>query len=166
MKNLQTFEEFLNESILNEAYADPIRDIHFEIDPVQQEKLKIAYGKSTGEIGMKNQIEAADYMLKKFRKENKFGDGTYIGVFLPNSYDAMQSKLGNGPHTKVVKAKSWNKKEFQKWCKAYAGNGGAEHAFDMAQNAKLEPGLVDWVRKNNPGEDPLQVIQWEIETYA
>ena len=115
---------------------------------------------------MKNQIEAADYMLKKFRKENKFGDGSYVGIFLPNSYDAIHSKLGNGPHTKAVKAKSWNKKEYEKWCKAYAGNGGAEHAFDMAQNAKNEPGLVDWVRKNNPGEDPLQVIQWEIETYA
>ena len=113
MKNLHTFEEFINES-LNEAYADPIRDIHFEIDPVQQEKLKIAYGKSTGEFSTKRQIEAADYELKRFRKEIKFGDGTYTGIFLPNSYDAMRSRLGNGPHTKVVKAKTWNKKEFQK----------------------------------------------------
>jgi len=167
MKNLQTFEEFLNESLLNEAYSDPVRDIHFEIDPVQQEKLKIAYGKSTGEIGIKNQIEAADYMLKKFRKEIKFGDGSYLGVFLPGSYDANNSKLGDGPHTKAKRpAVRWNKKEYEKWCKAYAGNGGAEHAFDMAQNAKNEPGLIDWVRKNNPGEDPLQVIQWEIENYA
>ena len=169
MKNLQTFEEFINESHINEAYANPIWDIHFEIDPVQQEKLKIAYGKSTGELGMKNQIEAADYMRKKFRKEIKFGgagDANYVGIFLPGSYAAIHSKLGNGPHTKAIKAKSWNKKEYEKWCKAYAGNGGAEHAFDMAQNAKNEPGLVDWVRKNNPGEDPLQVIQWEIENYA
>ena len=165
MKNLQTFEEFLNEN-LNEAYGNPIWDIHFEIDPLQQEKLKIAYGKSTGEVGLKNQIEAADYMLKKFRKENKFGDGSYVGIFLPNSYDAIHSKLGNGPHTKVIKHKSWNKKEYDKWCKDYAGNGGAEHAFDMAQNAKNEPGLIDWVRKNNPGSDPLQVIQWAIEAYA
>jgi hypothetical protein len=167
MKNLQTFEEFLNESQLNEAYADPIRDIHFEIDPLQQEKLKIAYGKSTGEVGTKAAIDTAEYMLKKFRKENKFGDGSYVGIFLPGSYDAIHSKLGDGPHAKAKRPSiRWNQKEYDKWCKAYAGNGGAEHAFDMAQNAKNEPGLIDWVRKNNPGEDPLQVIQWEIETYA
>ena len=167
MKNLQTFEEFLNEAILNERYISPIEAIHFEIDPLQQEKLKIAYGKSTGEIGTKNQIEAADYMLKKFRKEIEFGNGSDVGVFVPNSYNAMTSKLGNGPHEKAKKPSiRWNKREFDKWCKAMAGNGGAEHAFDMAQNAKHEAGLVDWVRKNNPGKDPLQVIQWEIENYA
>ena len=47
-----------------------------------------------------------------------------------------------------------------------SGNGGAEHAFDMAQNAKQDPSLLDYVRKNNPGEDPLAVIQWAIEAYA
>ena len=220
MKNLQTFEEFLNESLneqikvgdkvirkfasedtstykvlsisngkaklkdektgketgmylndllkesLNEAFADPIRDIHFEIDPLQQEKLKIAYGKSTGEVGTKAAIDTAEYMLKKFRKENKFGDGSYVGIFLPGSYDAIHSKLGDGPHTKRQKAISWNKREYDKWVKSVASNGGAEHAFDMAQNAKNEPGLIDWVRKNNRDEDPLEVIQWAIEAYA
>jgi len=166
MKNLQTFEEFLNENLNERSYYDPIEAIHFEIDPLQQEKLKIAYGKGTGEVSTAKAIESADYMLKKFRKSIKFGDGSYVGIFLPNSYDAVYSKLGNGPHTKVVKAKSWNKKEYDKWIKDYAGNGGAEHAFDMAQNAKNEPGLIDWVRKNNPGKSPLEVIQWAIEAYA
>ncbi len=152
---------------LNEAMADPIRDIHFEIDPKKQEELKITYGKSTGAIGDKSAIDAADYMLKKFRKENKFGDGSYVGIFLPGSYDAIHSKLGDGPHAKAKRPSiQWNQKEYDKWCKAYAGNGGADHAFDMAQNAKNEPGLIDFVRKNNPGEDPLEVIQWAIETYA
>jgi hypothetical protein len=36
----------------------------------------------------------------------------------------------------------------------------------MAQNAKNEPGLIDWVKKNNRGEDALQRIQWDIEAFA
>ena len=169
MKHIHTFESFINEA-LNEASANPISDIHFELDPTKQEKMKIAYGKSTGEIGSTACIAAADYMLKKFRKEIKFGsagDADDTGVFLPGSYAAITSKLGDGPHAKAKRPSiRWNQKEYDKWCKAYAGNGGAEHAFDMAQNAKQEPGLIDYVRKNNPGEDPLQVIQWAIETYA
>jgi hypothetical protein len=170
MKNLHTFEEFLNESLNEGIYVDPIRDIHFEIDPLKQERLKIAYGKNAGEVGTNAAIDTADYMLKKFRKEIKFGesgDADYVGIFLPGSYAAMRSKLGDGPHAKVKRPSiRWNQKEYDKWCKAYAGNGGAEHAFDMAQNAKNEPGLIDFVRKNNPGEDPLEVIQWAIENYA
>jgi hypothetical protein len=165
MKHIHTFESFLNES-LNEAMANPVRDIHFEVDPDKQKKLKIAYGKSTGEIGETGAIATADYMLKKFRKEINYGDGTGVDVFVPGSYPAMTSKLGDGPHTKRQKSISWNKKEYDKWIKSVASNGGAEHAFDMAQNAKNEPGLIDWVRKNNRGEDPLEIIQWAIEAYA
>ena len=36
----------------------------------------------------------------------------------------------------------------------------------MARNAKNEPGLIDWVKKNNPGDDPLQRIQYDIEAHA
>jgi hypothetical protein len=36
----------------------------------------------------------------------------------------------------------------------------------MAQNAKNEPGLIDWVKKSFRGEDPLQRVQWDIEGYA
>ena len=105
-------------------------------------------------------------MLKKFRKEIKFGDGSYTGVFLPGTYDAITSRLGDGPHTKTVKAKNWNQKEYDKWIEEVGSSGGAKHAFDMAQNAKNEPGLIDWVKKNNPGDDPLQRIQWDIEAEA
>ena len=166
MKNLHTFEEFLNESYLNEGYQDKLKDIHFETDPKKQEELKIAYGKSTGEITISKQIESADYMLRKFRKDIKYGDGSNTEVFLPGSYDASVSRLGDGPHAKKRQSIRWNKKEYEKWIEAYAGNGGAEHAYDMAQNAKQDPSLLDFVRKNNPGEDPLAVIQWAIEAYA
>jgi len=166
MKYIHTFESFLNES-LNEAMANPISDIHFELDPTKQEKMKIAYGKSTGEIGSTACIAAADYMLKKFRKEINYDKtGAEVGVFVPGTYNAIFSKLGDGPHAKRQKAISWNKREYDKWVKSVASNGGAEHAFDMAQNAKNEPGLIDWVRKNNRDEDPLEVIQWAIEAYA
>jgi hypothetical protein len=161
-------ESLMNEETLNErSYNNPIELIHFETDPKKQEELKIAYGKSTGEVTSAKAIEAADYMLKKFRKEIRFGDGMYLGVFLPGSFDAIMSTLGDGPHTKKQrKAQSWNQRSYDKWIKDYAGNGGAEHAFDMAQNAKYEPGLIDWVKRNNPGVDPLQRIQWDIEAYA
>jgi len=36
----------------------------------------------------------------------------------------------------------------------------------MAQNAKMEPGLLQWAKKEFRGEDPLQRIQWDIEAYA
>ena len=166
MKNLHTFEEFLNESYLNEGYQDKLKDIHFETDAKKQEELKIAYGKSTGEITISKQIESADYMLRKFRKDIKYGDGSNVEVFVPGTYDAVTSRLGDGPHAKKRQSIRWNKKEYDKWVKDMSGNGGAEHAYDMAQNAKQDPSLLDYVRKNNPGEDPLQVIQWAIEDYA
>jgi hypothetical protein len=166
MKNLYTFEEFLNESSINEGYQDKIKAIHFEIDPKKQEELKIAYGKGTGEVTTAKQIEAADYMLRKYRKDIKYGDGSDVEVFIPGSYGAVTSKLGDGPHAKKRQSIRWNKKEYDKWIKDMSSNGGAEHAYDMAQNAKQDPSLLDFVRKNNPGEDPLAVIQWAIEAYA
>ena len=64
------------------------------------------------------------------------------------------------------KKTAWNTSKYNKWIKSMASNGGAENAFDMAQNAKSNPGLLDYVKKNNPGDDPLQRIQWDIEAYA
>lgn len=158
MKHVKLFEDFINE-----ALSVDVKDIHFETDPKKQEELKIAYGKSTGERSNIDAIEAANYALKRFRKEIKFGDGTYIGIFIPGSYDAMSSSLGNGPHAKEIKAKKWNQKEYDKWIKDMSSNGGSDNAFDMAQNAKHDSGLIDWVKKNNKGENPLLRIQWDIE---
>ena len=36
----------------------------------------------------------------------------------------------------------------------------------MAQNAKHEPGLLDWAKKEFRGEDVMQRIQWDIEAFA
>jgi hypothetical protein len=172
MKTFNSFEEFTKNSkidealAITEAYQEALRAIHFEIDPKKQEELKLAYGKSTGEASAKKQIEAADYSLKKFRKEIKFGDGTYLGVFLPGSYDAAVSTLGDGPHKKAVAKVKWSQKKYDQWLEDVASNGGADNAFDMAQNAKNETGLIDWVKKEFRGEDPLQRIQWDIEAFA
>lgn len=62
--------------------------------------------------------------------------------------------------------KRWNWKKYDQWLEDVASNGGAENAFDMAQNAEFEPGLIDWVEKEFPQDDPMQRIQWDIEAYA
>lgn len=151
---------------LNEKNADDIEKIHFETDPRKQEKLKLVYGESLGGITQREKIENADYVLKRFRKKIKYGNGKDTGPFKPGSSSSLKSKLGDGPHDKKIKRKSWNRRSYDKWIRAVASEGGAENAFDMAQNAKFEPGLIEWVRKNNPGEDPLNIIQWDIESYA
>ena len=60
----------------------------------------------------------------------------------------------------------WNQKKYDQWLEDVASNGGWEHAFDMAQNAEHEPGLIDWVKKENPYDDAIQRIQWDIEAFA
>jgi hypothetical protein len=163
----------LMESTLNEGwFQDDIRDIHFETDPNKQLQLKKAYGKKTGAMSSSSQIASADYALAKFRREIKYDNGKsgtegLLDVFIPNSSMAVFSTLGNGPHAKKQKAHSWNKKIYDKWIKDMSGNGGAYNAYDMAQNAKFEPGLLDWVKKNLCyDETPLERIQWDIEAYS
>jgi hypothetical protein len=162
MKHIKERNEFLSE-----GYFDPyilLKSIHFETDPKKQEELKKAYGKGTGAMSSSSQIDSADYALKKFRKEIKYNDkGDDVGVFRPGSYMSAISTLGDGPHK--AKSKSWNQRSYDKWVKDMAGNGGSKNAFDMAQNAKHEPGLIDWVKKTFRGDDPLQRIQWDIEAY-
>ena len=60
----------------------------------------------------------------------------------------------------------WNQKKYDQWLEDVASNGGWENAFDMAQNAEHEPGLIDWVKKENPYDDAIQRIQWDIEAFA
>jgi hypothetical protein len=180
MRNIPTFETFVTESThiesvtgstLNEGWGMyDIKDLHFETDPVKQIELKKAYGKKTGAMSTSKQIESADYALAKFRRDIGYNFSTNkddVGVFYPSSFSAASSKLGNGPHAKKQKAHSWNQKLYDKWIKDMSGNGGAEHGYDMAQNAKNEPGLLDWVKKNVCyGETPLERIQWDIEAYS
>ena len=164
------FNPFKNESVVTEgifdSIADPIKALHFETDPKTAELMKMELGKKQGETNKKKQIDSAEYSLRRFRKSIKFGDGTYLGVFLPGSYDASVSTLGDGPHKKAVAKVKWNQKKYDQWLEDMAANGGADNAFDMAQNAKNETGLIDWVKKEFRGEDPLQRIQWDIEAFA
>ena len=156
-------------SNLDEAFdgiADLTKALHFETDEQRAEEMKIELGRRQGEVTRTKQIEGGEYALRRFRKEIKFGDGTYLGVFLPGSYDAATSKLGDGPHKKAVKKIKWNQKKYDQWLEDVASNDGWKNASDMAQNAKNEPGLIDWVKKNNRGEDAMQRIQWDIEAFA
>jgi len=157
------FDKIYEEAVLENA----VRDLHFEIDADKAEDMKIAIGTSQGEVTRRKQIEGGNYSLRRFRKEIKYDEtGEDLGVFKPGSYMAATSKLGDGPHKKAVKKIKWNQKMYNQWLEDVASNGGWEHAFDMAQNAKHERGLIDWVKKNHRGEDPMQRIQWDIEAFA
>lgn len=158
---------------LNEDWGmDDIKAIHFETDPVKQEQLKKAYGRKTGAMSSSSQIASADYALAKFRKQIKYDNGKSgtagaTDVFIPGSSMAAFSTLGDGPHKKAITRKTWNQREYDKWIKSMAGDGGADNAYDMAQNAKNEPGLIDWVKRNAVyDETPLERIQWDIESYT
>ena len=169
-KLAKDFFSKIAESTINEGkfdnIADLVKSLHFETDPKTAEEKKIELGKRQGEVSKRKQIEGGEYSLRRFRKEIKFGDGTYLGVFLPGSYDASVSTLGDGPHKKAVARVKWSQKKYDQWLEDMAANGGADNAFDMAQNAKNEPGLINWVKKEFRGDDPLQRIQWDIEAFA
>jgi hypothetical protein len=155
--------KLINES-LNES---SVEDLHFETDPKKAEDMKIAIGKSQGEVTRAKQIEGGEYSLRRFRKEIKYDEtGEDLGVFKPGSYMAATSKLGDGPHKKAVKKVRWNQKMYDQWIEDVASNDGWKNAFDMAQNAKHEPGLLQWAKKEFRGEDVMQRIQWDIEAYA
>ena len=158
------------ESVVTEGkfdgIADLVKSLHFEVDPKTAEEKKIELGRKQGEVSRKKQIESAEYSLRRFRKSINYGGGKDVGVFLPGSYDAVTSTLGDGPHAKAVKKIKWNQRKYDKWLEDVASNGGWENAFDMAQNAKFEPGLIDWVEKEFPYDDPMQRIQWDIEAFA
>jgi len=168
------FNNFINEGLAesDKVYEEAIlenavRDLHFETDPKRAEELKIEIGTSQGEVTRRKQIEGGEYSLRRFRKEIKYDEtGEDLGVFKPGSYMAATSTLGDGPHKKVVKKRRWNQKMYNQWIEDVASNGGWEHAFDMAQNAKHEHGLIDWVKKNYRDDDPMQRIQWDIEAMA
>ena len=162
-ENLKEAAKVYEAAVLENA----VRDLHFEIDADKAEDMKIAIGASQGEVTRRKQIEGGNYSLRRFRKEIKYDEtGEDLGVFKPGSYMAATSKLGDGPHKKAVKKIKWNQKMYNQWLEDVASNGGWEHAFDMAQNAKHERGLIDWVKKNHRGEDPMQRIQWDIEAFA
>ena len=157
-------------SNLDEAFdgiADLTKALHFETDEQRAEEMKIELGRRQGEVTRTKQIEGGEYALRRFRKEIKYDTtGEDLGVFKPGSYMAATSKLGDGPHKKAVKKVKWNRKKYDQWLEDVASNGGWENAYDMAQNAKHEPGLLQWAKKEFRGEDVMQRIQWDIEAFA
>ena len=142
------------------------KDMHFQTDADELEKMKLAYGYRLGGITDREKIEDAEYELRRYRKTIKYGNGKDVGVFLPGSYAAATSTLGDGPHKSTRPKVKWNQRKYDQWIEDVASNDGWKHAADMAQNANNEPGLIDWVKRNNRGDDPLQRIQWDIEAMA
>ena len=168
-ENLDLHTSLYEQAILENA----VRDLHFEMDPKKAEDMKIEIGASQGEVTRKKQIEGGNYSLRRFRKEIKYWDGNKKelefaeDVFAgPEHYNTAKSTLGAGPHAKKVKKVKWNQKKYDQWLEDVASNDGWKNAFDMAQNAKHEPGLLDWAKKEFRGEDVMQRIQWDIEAFA
>lgn len=156
-----------------DGIADLVKSLHFEMDPKTAEEKKIEIGYRQGEVTKRKQIEGGNYSLRRFRKEIKYWDGNKRdqewaeGVFAgPDHYNTVKSTLGAGPHAKKVKKVRWNQRKYDQWLEDVASNDGWKNAFDMAQNAQFEPGLIDWVEKNFRGDDPMQRIQWDIEAFA
>ena len=146
---------------------DLVKSLHFEIDPKVAKEKKIELGKRQGEYSERKQIEGGEYSLRRFRKEIKYDKtGKDLGIFRPGSYMAATSTAGDGPHRKAVAKIKWNQKKYDQWLEDVASNDGWKNAFDMAQNAKQEPGLISWVKKTFRVPDPMQRIQWDIESFA
>jgi hypothetical protein len=186
-EHLKTLESFVNESSdydkkmdrkygRNREYSNiDVQDIHFQMDPAEFEDMMNALGKKFGGITTREKQEDAEYELKRFRKEIKYWDGNKrdqewaVSPFAgPEHYNTVKSTLGAGPHSKGIKAPKWNQRKYDKWIEtmAYDNDGlgqDSSYGFEMAQNATHEPGLIDWVKKNFRGTDPLQRIQWDIE---
>ena len=92
---------FLSEKF--DGIGDLVKSLHFEINPKTAEEKKIELGKRQGEVSKRKQKESGEYSLRLFRKKIKYGNCKDVGVFLPGSYDASVSTLGDGPHKKAVK---------------------------------------------------------------
>ena len=152
VKNLQaeelalTFQAFVNEKF-DHRPGELVKDLHFEMDPEKAEAMKIELGRRQGEVTTRKQIEGGNYALRRFRKDIKYWNGNKRdqewaeGVFAgPDHYNTVKSTLGAGPHAKKVKKVKWNMKKYQQWVDDVASNDGWRHDYDMAQNAKMEPG--------------------------
>ena len=176
---MKNFKKLIKESYLGNPLNEVVRgddfrfieikDLHFETDPDRLEDMKISFGEKMGGFTTKDKIEDAEYELRRFRKSINYGDGTSTDPFLPGTYDAATSKLGDGPHAKKVPTPKWNERKYEQWIEDVASGDGAEFAYDMAQNAKMEAGLIDWVKKNRLGfgdVTPLERIQYDIEALA
>lgn len=157
----------LNESTKTEA---ALKDLHFETDP---KKFKLMVDRLRRGTGWSN--DDFEYMFKRFRKsigEEGLGAEPYPEERAAEDKskaeaEARRKREEAELEKKRKRAAQWNKRKYDRWIKDSASNGGADNAYDMAQNAKWEPGLLDYVRRNLVyTETPLQRIQWDIEMYS
>lgn len=175
MKNVRTFNQFINES-LNESKLEKLKDdLHLETNKAKAKKLKIAIGKLFQERTSADQEDTGNHVLKKYREAigywKPYGD-TDVYEEDP-AVAAAEAEAKRKKERELPKAKSkwtydqvtspewaeeradhakkypfkWNQREYDKWIEAVAGNDGWRHSADMAQNALHEPGLIDWLRK-------------------
>ena len=176
MKNIRTFNQFINESSINESKLDKLKDqLHLETNKSKAKKLKIDIGKLFHERTPKDQEDTGNHVLKKYRDTigywKPYGD-TDVYEEDP-SVIAAAAEAERKKERELPKAKSkwtydqvvspdwaeeradhakkypfkWNQREYDKWIKAVSGNGGWKHSHDMAQNATMEPGLIAWVER-------------------
>lgn len=170
MKNLILFEQFVNEGY----------DIDLHIATLHYATNKDSFEKLLKELMKKTSWNRSDalYMLDKFRKrigydglKDKYWDSEEDLPYNPRKIQKSDlNLLLKVSPSKAVPNKKWNEGMYKKWIKNMADNGGADNAYDMAQNAKFEPGLLDYVKsmikKYGGDESPYDRIQWDIETYA
>ena len=118
------------------------------------------YNKFAQEEMMSEKMDINDPVLIKSRVAKMRADDL-------KKLDALKKKDAKEREKQRKKdMRRWNQKKYDQWLEDVASNGGWEHAFDMAQNAEHEPGLIDWVKKENPYDDAYQRIQWDIEAFA
>ena len=148
--------------------------------------IKIANSTNKKEIAdIRNVLKGATWTdkeinsaVKKYKKEE---DDTAKKLEKEKSEELPKSKkdwnYDQSTNKKYAKAraawdkkygvKKWNEREYKKWIKSMQGNGGKSHSADMAQNAKHEKGLIQYVqkqiKKDYGDETPLERIQWDIE---
>jgi hypothetical protein len=144
MENFLRFSDFVNESEINE--------------------------KNHPMLGGTVHTEGKDYYIEEVEPHHGFD------VYISGDKKFMSTKVKATPPDKnaIEKFKkirgggssSWNQTSYNKWIKSMADNSYGE-SFEMAQNARYEPGLIDYVSKqiykNGGDEKPLERIQWDIE---
>jgi len=130
-----------------DAVPLPSRGLVYESAHPLAGKTEVEYRAMTA----REEIADAEYELKRFRKKINYGDGKSVDPFVPGTYEAATSKLGDGPHKKARPRVNWNEKKYQEWIDSVAAEGGADHAYDMAQNAKNEPGRYGCSSSNANG---------------
>ena len=173
MKNIRNFNEFLNESNLNEGIIDDLAKAIVDEDHEQSALLRMKLKGSS--FNNKDIDRALVPALKKLndisleaaeRKEQEELENIKSNKLSYNQAIRL-SELKDKYGSKKRKT-AWNIRKYNKWIKDMSSNGGANNAYDMAQNAKHENGLLDFVRKSvvHGEESPLERIQWDIENLA